>query len=102
MMGQILHLPSFEQLPCKQHFPDEVTDAYAAVVPYDGVDHLMICKGSHYWSGCLVLTESGWKTSTNNFHRSKGVSSCDFVATRDSFFICSSVSGPQSLVKLLS
>jgi len=75
---QILHLPSFEQLPCKQHFPNELHGASAAVVPYHGVDRLMICGGQIGFPqrrGCLILTESGWQKSSNTFERAAALSS---------------------------
>ena len=56
--AQILHLPSFDQLPCKQHFPNEIHGASAAVVPYHGVDHLMICGGQK----CIKISHSEKKS----------------------------------------
>jgi len=72
---QILELPSLAQVPCEQNCPfgpwtpssSYLSGAAAAVVPYDGVDTLMVCGIRYDLKGCYVWRKTGWELSDTLF-----------------------------------
>merc|ERR1711970_1078877 len=66
---RILQLPTFEELPCYQEFPDPYAEA-GVVVPYEGTDTLMVCRGD-----CFVWLETGWEKTKAELDRYSHASS---------------------------
>jgi len=65
--SRILSLPSFEEVTCKQDFPEELFLNYAtAGVVMDG--NLLLC-GGYGMTTCWLWTENGWLEKGTDFNR---------------------------------
>jgi len=74
---QILELPSLAKVSCEQNCPfgpgfwdpsvSYLSGAAAAVVPYGGVDTLMVCGLRNNLKGCYVWRKTGWELSDTLF-----------------------------------
>jgi len=71
---RILKLPSFEDVTCKQDFPEKLTYASAGVITYNNQQELMVC-GSSGMTGCKTWTKNGWVKTAASFPRHRAASS---------------------------
>ena len=65
---KILELPTLAEVPCKQNTPfgpgsHLYIHGTAAVVPYGGVNTLMVCGLRFDLRGCYVWSKEGWEPS---------------------------------------
>merc|ERR1719369_1245174 len=81
--NKILELPSLVIFFCEQNCPfgpwtpssSYLSGAAAAVVPYGGVDTLMVCGLRNNLKGCYVWRKSGWELSDSLFKGNEVASS---------------------------
>merc|ERR1711970_1599985 len=78
--SSILHLSSFKETTCENHFPEsDMLEASAGIVEYKGAQRAMICGGNTKLGvsilGCKILTEIGWEAINQSFDRSYAASS---------------------------
>jgi len=77
----ILKLPTFEEVPCQQGFPESYAkdlghQMTGAVVSHHGNKTLMLCGVKHT---CFVWTSDGWKQSYAQFDRKKLADRKDWI-----------------------
>jgi len=63
---RILRLPSFEEVPCNQDFPENPLQWATAGIVTD--NNLLVCGGQGM-SGCMMWTENGWQEKGTGFNR---------------------------------
>jgi len=72
---QILKLPSFQEVPCNQHWPEySIINAFGGLVNHNNTKELMLCGGISI-TGCRIWTKDGWLQSDTKFNRQRSASS---------------------------
>jgi len=67
---RILRLPSFEEVPCNQDFPEHHLEWATAGIVAD--NNLLVCGGRGMHTTCMMWTENGWLEKGTGFSRYSG------------------------------